>query len=68
MSRAKHVELLNLIGTIAGKFLLSGYPSELYDTAAKRHGWCRHEFEIVNNASGKKQKDVEVECIWTNYA
>ena len=30
--------------------MLSGYPSELYDSMLK--GWTRHAFELPNNAAG----------------
>lgn len=50
-----------------GRFLLSGYRSHMYDMVAELQGWNRHEFEIVNNASSKKTKDIKTECVWTNY-
>lgn len=66
MNRSDHEELLRVLAGIKGRFLLSGYPSRLYDVAADRYGWRRHEFQIVNNASSKEEKDVETECVWTN--
>jgi DNA adenine methylase len=66
MTRDNHKELLGVLSEVEGKFVLSGYPNKLYDSTAKRCGWIRHEFQIVNNASGKKRKELETECIWTN--
>lgn len=66
MSKEDHELLLLELGKLSGVFLLSGYRSEMYDDAAELYGWRRHDFEIVNNASGKSRKDVKTECIWTN--
>lgn len=67
MTEVDHLHLLQLLAKIEGKFLLSGYRSKLYDEWASGRGWNRHEFQIVNNASGKKTKDVKTECVWTNF-
>jgi DNA adenine methylase len=67
MEEDRHIELLDLLKGIEGKFLLSGYRSELYDRFAKKYGWKRHDFKIVNNASSKQTKDVKTECVWTNF-
>jgi len=56
MSPESHTQLLLKLRDIKGKFLLSGYRSELYDATASGSNWKRHEFGIVNNASSKKQK------------
>lgn len=62
-----HVELLHALASLHGRFLLSGYRSKLYDEAAERNGWNRHEYEIPNNASSKDSKEIKVECVWTNF-
>jgi DNA adenine methylase len=68
MTEAQHMTLLKVLEDIKGKFLLSGYPSALYQCFEDCNPhWKRHEFEIVNNASGKKVKDVKTECVWTNF-
>jgi DNA adenine methylase len=67
MSPAQHAALLNLLEGIKGKFLLSGYPSTLYDSAALRAGWKRHDFDLPNNAAGGDSKRRMVECIWCNF-
>lgn len=67
MTRAQHDELLLHLGGIKGKFLLSGYRSDLYDKTAKLYGWNRHDFKIDNKAAGGKTKRMMTECIWTNY-
>ena len=62
-----HEALLELLSGIQGKFILSGYPSKMYDDAAQKHGWKRAEYAIPNNASRNKIKDTKTECIWMNY-
>ena len=49
MSRDDHEYLLFLLRSIKGKFVLSGYPNELYDA----EGWHTKEFETVCWAAGK---------------
>ncbi|MDA1015210.1 MAG: DNA adenine methylase [Planctomycetota bacterium] len=67
MTEAQHIELLDVLSRITGKFLLSGYPSELYTDWERRHGWTRHEFKIDNKASSAKQKATMTECVWCNF-
>ena len=67
MSRADHKELLRALAKIKGKFLLSGYPSALYDFHARCHGWKCHTFDLPNNAAGTKTKRRMTECVWMNY-
>ena len=49
MTEAQHRELLDVLAGITGKFMLSGYPSNLYRHWEVQHGWNRHE---LLNASG----------------
>ncbi len=62
-----HVILLQALAKIKGRFLLSGYRSELYDGHCDMNGWTRHEMKINNHAAGGKTKRVMTECVWTNY-
>lgn len=65
MSRAGHCELLELIRTVRGKVMLSGYPSELYDSSLA--DWSRHTFDLPNNAAAGKSKERETEVLWCNF-
>lgn len=67
MTDVQHADLLDVLAKIKGKFLLSGYRSEMYDAAADRAGWGRVDIEIANHASGSKTKAREVESLWKNY-
>lgn len=67
MSEAEHEELLTTLSTIQGKFMLSGYPSELYARYEQKHHWNRHEFLIDNKAASGKIKEKKTECLWCNY-
>jgi DNA adenine methylase len=65
MSEADHQQLLDVLLTLESKVILSGYPSELYDTALA--GWTRHTVDLPNNAAGGKAKGRETEVLWCNY-
>jgi DNA adenine methylase len=67
MTEDDHRELLDVLGGIEGRFLLSGYRSTLYDMAAAQHGWTRIDFEIANHAAGGESKRRMTECVWCNY-
>lgn len=67
MTLAQHIELLGALETIKGRFMLRGYRSNLYDAAALACGWNRHDFDLPNNASSKKEKERKTECVWCNF-
>jgi len=67
MSAEDHEKLLHYLHRIRGKFVLSGYRSELYDRFAAVAGWRRVDFEIDNKASNAKEKPRKIESLWMNY-
>jgi DNA adenine methylase len=67
MSQDQHRELLDVLAGIQGKFMLSGYPSELYREWELRHNWKRHDFLIDNKAAAGKVKEKKTECLWCNF-
>jgi DNA adenine methylase len=67
MSHGEHADLLRALCKLKGKFMLSGYPSRLYDGWAQTGDWTRHEKQIDNKASSSKTKQQKTECLWTNY-
>ena len=67
MTNLQHAELLENLGSLCGKFLLSGYPNPLYDAAATKFGWNRVDILIDNKASSLKTKPTKTECLWSNY-
>ncbi len=67
MTGEQHSELLATLNNIKGKFMLSGYPSAMYDDFAQAHGWSCETFYIDNKASGKKEKKKMEEVVWRNY-
>lgn len=67
MTEADHRHLLSCLVTIRGKFILSGYPSELYSMFEKSAKWRRVEIEIDNKSSGSKVKEKKTEVLWMNY-
>lgn len=62
---ADHEKLLQLLLTLRGKVVLSGYPSDLYDTVLQR--WQHREFNLPNNAAGGDAKRRMIEQVWMNY-
>ncbi len=64
MTEDDHTELLDQLGHLSGRFLLSGYQCALYDQAAAKYGWTRHEKVIDNKASSQKVKPTKTECVW----
>jgi DNA adenine methylase len=67
MTCADHQELLDALGGIEGRFLLSGYDNTTYDLAAKQYGWHRVDFDLPNNAAAGRDKRRMVESVWCNY-
>ena len=67
MTTEQHVELLETLAGIRGRFLLSGYPNALYGDFAGRHGWRTVTRAIDCKASSKTTKETRVEALWRNY-
>lgn len=67
MTERQHDDLLYTLARIKGRFLLSGYHSDLYDLVAHERGWQCVEFKIDNKAGGGKEKRQMTECVWMNY-
>lgn len=67
MSEEQHVALLSQLRSISGKFMLSGYHSDLYDGWARELNWVCHEKVVDNHASSAKIKERKTECCWCNY-
>ncbi len=68
MSYADHRELLEVLKSIKGKFLLSGYDNDLYRGYAQTcPRWDRHDFDLPNNSAGGETKRRMVESVWANF-
>jgi DNA adenine methylase len=67
MSEDQHRRLLDVLAGIEGKFMLSGYPSSLYDQACAKHGWNLHTYLIDNKAAAGSVKETKTECLWCNF-
>ena len=67
MSQEHHERLLETLSGIQGKFLLSGYPSSLYDRFASAGKWRRVDRMIDNKSSNSKSKEMKCECLWMNF-
>lgn len=67
MSEPQHIELLECLLRMKGKFILSGYASPLYEHFALVGRWRRTDFNLPNNSSSAKTKERKIECVWSNY-
>lgn len=67
MTVEQHVELLETLAKIKGRFILSGYDSDLYHEFAQDHNWSCDGIEIDNKSSKAKTKEKKRECLWRNY-
>jgi DNA adenine methylase len=67
MTEADHVEMLEALVRLRGKFVLSGYATQLYDAYSTREGWHRAEWDMPNNAAGGTTKRRMTEVVWMNF-
>ena len=67
MTHEQHEQLLIQLSQIKGKFILSGYWSELYDSYAKRFNWSCENILLPNNSSSSSIKELKKEYLWMNY-
>ena len=67
MSLQDHIDLLELLSTIEGRFMLSGYQSKLYDWYAKENDWEVQAKRVSLSSSSKKTKEQKTEICWRNY-
>lgn len=67
MDELDHINLLEVLSNIKGKFILSGYPSKLYNDFAKLNNWSVQTIKIDNKASSKKKKEIKEETLWSNF-
>jgi DNA adenine methylase len=65
MSGHQHIELLQLLLTLKGKVMLSGYPSTLYDQTLA--GWEKIDFDLPNNSAFGADKERMTERVWCNF-
>jgi DNA adenine methylase len=65
MSDEEHIEWCELIKTLKGKVIISGYMSDVYQNILK--DWNVKSKLVTNNASQKKSKNERTEILWINY-
>jgi DNA adenine methylase len=78
LSDASHRRLVDVLKSIKGKAMLSGYSNPIY-AELERAGWQRRDWETICSLSGRtrlnglmgegavKQKQKRIESIWFNY-
>lgn len=65
MHKIDHIELAEVLWSLKGKWLISGYESELYKELYK-DAVCFKK-EITNHSSQQKVKKKKIECVWRNF-
>lgn len=65
MTPEQHEELGDVLNSIKGSVMISGYPSKMYDKLY--HGWRTCQFNLPNNSAGGRKKQRRIETIWMNY-
>lgn len=69
MSKDDHIELLDVLAGIEGKFILSGYPSSTYEFYSDLNGWNVAYVDVVAASSSKLNKlnSKRREVLWLNF-
>jgi len=57
--------LLDLLGLVEGKFLLTCYPSDILDVYAQHFGWTVERIDMSKSAGAKGKRKIE--CLVRNY-
>jgi DNA adenine methylase len=65
MTEGQHRDLLDVLRSVRGKVILSGYANGLYDRTLA--SWNRETFDLPNNAAGGRSKRRMAEVVWMNY-
>jgi DNA adenine methylase len=67
MGDADHVELLETLAGMEGKFLLSSFANPMYERFATQNGWHVETFDRAIDSSKGDTKRVATECLWMNF-
>lgn len=62
-----HLNLLDILSKLNGKFMLSTYDNLMYSSTAVFQGWQKATFEVSKSSSSSKTKPKAVETIYMNY-
>ncbi|MFT6502934.1 MAG: DNA adenine methylase [Crocinitomicaceae bacterium] len=66
-SEKDFTNLLSLLSTLKGKFLLSSYPSEILSQYTSKFGWYNKEIQAKVSASNTKIQKGKTEVLTANY-
>lgn len=66
MTVEDHIDLLQMLKSIRGKVILSGYSSPLYNRNLKE-GWRCKRKQVANHSGQNSKKSRRTECIWLNF-
>lgn len=66
MTFTDHARLLDLLKSLEGTVILSGYRCPLYEVSLDKAAWHRLEIEMPNHSGQGKSKQRRIECLWSN--
>jgi site-specific DNA-adenine methylase len=67
LSESGHETLLDTLSSIEGRFLIHGYPSDMYDDFARDNSLSHLEISVKKHSSSGKVKPEALEKVWGNY-
>lgn len=67
MTESDHIDLLNLLSSVRGRFILHGYPSDLYEDFSRSNNLDSFEISVKKHSSSGKVKPDAIEKLWSNY-
>jgi DNA adenine methylase len=59
--------LLETLGKLKGKFLLSSYQNDTLEACAERNGWYTLEFRMMNSMTNRYKVKNKIEVMTANY-
>lgn len=67
MTKDDHTKLLDCLTAVKGKFIISTYASDLYESYSQANNWNMTVIPIDNKASSAKKKEIKYETLYYNF-
>ncbi len=68
MTESDHEDLISILSSIRGRFLLHGYPSDMYNHFEMSQSLNSVEITVKKHSSSGKTKPEATEKLWANYS
>lgn len=66
-SEQDHINLINMLSSLKGKVIISGYQSDLYSDMLSSWNEIKNSFKLANSTLKDGEKKERQEIIWTNF-